>query len=100
MQSAQREFNLVLSFGDLEQLQRHVVEMEEFIGWKEARVRRAMTDRRGKHIGEVHRRAKKYRSEHPGLTYREAMKASAAETKGAASPPTTPPPPPQSEGDQ
>ena len=69
-----KEFNLTLVFSNMEALQNHLEMMDEFIEWKENRLQKKATDKRGRHIALYHQLAREYHATHPAIPYRECLK--------------------------
>ena len=69
-----REYNLTLNFQTMDALQKHIEMMDDFINWRETRLQKKMTDKRGRHIALYHQLARDYHKEHPDIPYRECLK--------------------------
>jgi hypothetical protein len=75
------EFVLQLSFPNMEEVQTYINVYNEFTAWKEARRQKKDGDMRGKHIKELHRRAKTLHELMPNRTYRECMRIVSSPTE-------------------
>ena len=67
------EYEFSLRFSRFSEMADFVADFEAWKTHKARKAERCLNDRRGQHTREYHARARIYKHENPGLTYRECM---------------------------
>jgi hypothetical protein len=67
-------YQVILNFNDIEQIQEYFQDQKEFEQYKMKKQMKKEQDHRGGHMREHHQKAKSYHQDHPELSYKECLK--------------------------